>query len=82
MQIYRQVRLQVGSAAICVTLASELEGANITVRQSCGSISSTARMSGFHNLGLAALFALAFLAWGISSLRPLFRSISGQLDCF
>jgi thiol-disulfide isomerase/thioredoxin len=56
--------------------ASELEGANITVRQSCGSISSTARMSGFHNLGLAALFALAFLAWGISSLRPLFRSIS------
>ena len=57
-------------------VASELEGANITVRQSCGSISSTARMSGFHNLGLAALFALAFLAWGISSLRPLFRSIS------
>ena len=56
--------------------ASELEGAKITVRQSCGSISSTARMSGFHNLGLAALFALAFLAWGISSLRPLFRSIS------
>jgi thiol-disulfide isomerase/thioredoxin len=56
--------------------ASELEGAKITVRQSCGSINSTARMSGFHNLGLAALFALAFLAWGISSLRPLFRSIS------
>ena len=35
-------------------------------------------MSGLRNVGLAALFALAFLAWGISSLRPLFRSISGS----
>jgi thiol-disulfide isomerase/thioredoxin len=35
-------------------------------------------MSGLRNVGLAALFALAFLAWGISSLRPLFRSISGN----
>ena len=35
-------------------------------------------MSGLRNVGLAALFALAFLAWGISSLRPLFRSISNS----
>jgi len=35
-------------------------------------------MSGLRNVGLAALFALAFLAWGIGSLRPLFRSISAS----
>jgi thiol-disulfide isomerase/thioredoxin len=35
-------------------------------------------MSEFRNVGLAALFALAFLAWGLSSLRPLFRSIAGN----
>ena len=35
-------------------------------------------MSGLRNVGFAALFALAFLAWGISSMRPLFRSISGS----
>jgi hypothetical protein len=37
-----------------------------------------ARMREFRNVGLAALFAWAFLAWGISSLRPLFRSIAGS----
>ncbi len=30
----------------------------------------------FRNLGLAIVLALAFLAWGMTSLRPLFRSIS------
>ena len=33
-------------------------------------------MSGFRNVGLAALLALAFLLWGITSLRPLFRLAS------
>jgi thiol-disulfide isomerase/thioredoxin len=37
-----------------------------------------ARVREFRNVGLAALFALAFLAWGISSLRPLVRSIAGS----
>jgi thiol-disulfide isomerase/thioredoxin len=35
-----------------------------------------ARMSGFRNVGLAALLALAFLLWGITSLRPLLRLVS------
>ena len=35
-------------------------------------------MREFRNVGLAALLALAFLAWGISSRRPLFRSIAGS----
>jgi thiol-disulfide isomerase/thioredoxin len=43
-----------------------------------GNIVSVARVREFRNVGLAALFALAFLAWGISSLRPLFRSIAGS----
>jgi thiol-disulfide isomerase/thioredoxin len=34
------------------------------------------RLRSFRNLGLATLFAVAFLAWGITSLRPLLRSTS------
>jgi thiol-disulfide isomerase/thioredoxin len=34
------------------------------------------RMSGLRNVGLAAVLALAFAAWGIISLRPLFRLMS------
>ena len=37
---------------------------------------SMARMSGLRNVGLAAVFVLAFLAWGITSLRPFFRLMS------
>ena len=43
-----------------------------------GNIVPVARMREFRNVSLAALFALAFLACGISSLRPLFRSIAGS----
>ena len=35
-----------------------------------------ARMSGFRNVGLAALLALAFFLWGLTSLRPLFRFVA------
>jgi thiol-disulfide isomerase/thioredoxin len=37
------------------------------------------KLQSFPNLGLATLFALAFLAWGIISLRPLLRSTSAGL---
>jgi thiol-disulfide isomerase/thioredoxin len=56
-----------------------LDRANaIATDSNYGNIVSVARMREFRNVGLAALFALAFLAWGISSLRPLFRSIAGS----
>jgi thiol-disulfide isomerase/thioredoxin len=56
-----------------------LERANAIATDSFyGNIVSAARMSEFRNVGLAALFALAFLAWGLSSLSPLFRSIAGN----
>jgi thiol-disulfide isomerase/thioredoxin len=56
-----------------------LERANAIATDSIyGNIVPVARMSEFRNVGLAALFALAFLAWGLSSLRPLFRSIAGN----
>jgi thiol-disulfide isomerase/thioredoxin len=56
-----------------------LDRANaIATDSNYGNIVSVARVREFRNVGLAALFALAFLAWGISSLRPLFRSIAGS----
>jgi thiol-disulfide isomerase/thioredoxin len=56
-----------------------LEGANAIAADSIyGDIVPVTRMSELRNVGLAALFALAFLAWGLSSLRPLFRSIASN----
>jgi thiol-disulfide isomerase/thioredoxin len=56
-----------------------LDRANaIATDSNYGNIVSVARVREFRNVGLAALFALAFLAWGISSLRPLVRSIAGS----
>jgi thiol-disulfide isomerase/thioredoxin len=56
-----------------------LERANAIATDSFyGNIVPVAPMSELRNVGLAALFALAFLAWGLSSLRPLFRSIAGN----
>jgi thiol-disulfide isomerase/thioredoxin len=48
----------------------------IATASACGNIVSMVRRIGLRNIGLAAVFALAFLAWGITSLRPLFRLMS------
>jgi thiol-disulfide isomerase/thioredoxin len=57
-----------------------LERANaIVTGNNYANIVPMVRMSGFRNVGLAALLAVAFLLWAITSLRPLFRLASERL---